>query len=62
MKILLLIIFLISFCFRAPNVEASGASLYLSPDSGTFNVESTFDVSIFINTGEENINAVRADL
>ena len=62
MKILLLITFLIAFCFRAPNVEASGASLYLSPDSGTFNIESTFDVSIFINTGEENINAVRADL
>ena len=60
--LLLLIIFLALFCFRAPNVEASGASLYLSPNSGTFNIGSTFDVSIFINTGEENINAIKADL
>lgn len=42
--------------------EAAGASLYLSPASGTFFVGSTFDVSIFINTGGNNVNAVKVDL
>lgn len=41
---------------------AEGASLYLSPNSGTFYVGSTFDVSVFVNTGGENINAVGVDL
>ena len=59
---LLFIIFSVLLCFETSNVKASGASLYLSPNSGTFNIGSTFDVSIFINTGENNINAVRADL
>lgn len=42
--------------------QAAGASLYLSPTSGTFFVGSTFDVSIFVNTGGNNINAVKVDL
>jgi len=42
--------------------KAAGASLYFSPNSGTFYVGSTFDVSIFLNTGGENVNAVQADL
>ncbi len=61
-KLLLILIFLTLFCFRATNIEASNASLYLSPNNRTFNIGSTFDVSIFINTGEENINVVKADL
>lgn len=47
--------------FATP-AEAGGASLYLSPNSGTFDVGSTFDVSIFVNTGDQNINAVRVEL
>jgi len=43
-------------------VKAQGASLYLSPNSGTFYVGSTFDISIFVNTGGEDINAVQTDL
>ena len=43
-------------------VRATGASLYLSPGSGTFFVGSTFDVSIFVNTGGNNVNAVKVDL
>ncbi|MDO8601289.1 MAG: cohesin domain-containing protein [bacterium] len=46
----------------AQPVMASGASLYLSPASGSFFVGSTFDVSIFVNTGNENINAVQVDI
>ena len=42
--------------------KAQGASLYLSPKSGTFFVGSTFDVSIFINTEGYSINAVQVDL
>jgi len=43
-------------------IEAAGASLYLSPASGTFFVGSTFDVSVFVNTGGEDINAVEVNL
>lgn len=42
--------------------QAEGASFYFSPNSGTFYVGSTFDVSIFVNTGDNNINAVGVDL
>lgn len=42
--------------------KAAGASLYLSPNNGTFFVGSTFDISILINTNNNDINAVRVDL
>ena len=42
--------------------QAAGASFYFSPGSGGFFVGSTFDVSVFVNTGEENINAVEVNL
>ena len=42
--------------------RAEGASLYLSPSSGTFYVGSTFDVSILLNTGGQDINAVEVNL
>ncbi len=54
--------FLILFFLTAPFVQASGASLYFSPNSGTFYVGSTFDVSVFLNTGGNNINTIKADL
>ncbi|MDP3991264.1 MAG: cohesin domain-containing protein [Candidatus Nealsonbacteria bacterium] len=54
-------ILIFSFALILP-IKAEGASLYLSPNSGSFFVGSTFNVSIFINTGDENINAVKADL
>jgi len=41
---------------------AAGASLYLSPSQGTFYVDSTFNISIFVNTGGNDINAVKVDL
>jgi hypothetical protein len=62
-KILVLISFLLMFINGLPRVaEAAGASLYLSPGSGTFFIGSTFDVSIFVNTGGNNINVVKVDL
>ena len=36
--------------------------MYLSPNSGTFFIGSTFDVSVFVNTGGEDVNAVEANL
>ena len=58
---ILFIIIVLSF-LGTSFVKAVGASFYLSPNSGTFFVGSTFDVSIFINTGDNNINAVQVDL
>ena len=43
-------------------VKAQGASLSIYPQTGSFTVGSTFDVSIFLNTNSNNINAVQADL
>lgn len=50
------------WCFLPKLTEAAGASLYLSPATGTFFIGSTFDVSIFVNTGGNNINVVKVDL
>ncbi len=54
--------FLIVFFLTAPLTQASGASLYLSPNGGTFYIGSTFDVSILLNTSGNSINAIKADL
>ncbi len=43
-------------------IHSEGASLYFSPNIGTFFIGSTFNVSIFVNTGGSNINAVKVDL
>ena len=63
-KILLSILILIlSFSFKPfINAQEGGASIYLSPASGTFYVGSTFNVSIFVNTGGKDINTVRVEL
>jgi len=63
MKKLLSIIFIFILSFSLiPQAKATGASLYLSPNSGTFHVGSTFNVSIFVNTGGNDVNAVKVDL
>lgn len=62
-KLLLLFsLMLMVFGALPKTIEAAGASLYLSPASGTFFVGSTFDVSVFVNTGREDVNAVQVDL
>ena len=38
------------------------ASLYLSPEQGTFEVGSTFNISFFVNTGGADINTVKLDV
>ncbi len=41
---------------------AKDASLSIFPQTGTFTTGSTFEVSIFINTGGSSVNAVQVDL
>ncbi|MFQ6084078.1 MAG: cohesin domain-containing protein, partial [Candidatus Aminicenantia bacterium] len=42
--------------------RADGGSLSIFPQTGSFTAGSTFEVSIFMNTGGNNINAVQVDL
>lgn len=59
---LIFTVFLLFSLFAISPVNAQSASLYLSPASGTFLVGSTFDVSVFVNTGGEDVNAVEVNL
>ncbi len=43
-------------------VKAGGASLSIFPQTGTFTVENTFEVSVFLNTGGNDVNVVKVDL
>lgn len=62
-KLLLAVFSLLLLLSGLPSIaEGARASLYLSPQTGTFFVGSTFDVSIIVNTGENNVNAVKVDL
>lgn len=58
-----LIVIILSFTIiPTVNAEQGGASLFLSPSSGTFHVGSTFNISVLLNTGGNSINALRVDL
>jgi hypothetical protein len=47
-----------SFLFvNAGPAKAAGASLYLSPSTGTYVINGTFKVSVMVNSGGEAINA-----
>ncbi len=60
---LLLYIFTISFfLYSISPVNASGASLYLSPASGTKVINSSFRVSVMVNSGGEPINAAEGTI
>jgi len=61
-KVFFVLTFFISLFFTTPIAQASGASLYLSPNSGTFFTGNTFDISILLNTSGNNINAISVDL
>ena len=55
----------LAFLFSVGLVQpanAEGASFYLAPLRGTFFVGSTFSVSIYLNTKDNEINAVEVDL
>lgn len=46
----------------AQSAKAGGGSLSIFPQTGSFTVGNTFEVSIFINTGGNNVNVVQVDL
>lgn len=54
----------LSFIFLAgyQPVKAGGATLYLSPAAGSFVVDSTFDISVLMNTNNQSVNAVSMDI
>ena len=56
------LLILILLFLTTSSVQGAGASLYLSPQAGTFFVGSTFDISVFVNTEGNSINAVQVDL
>lgn len=58
---LILIILILSF-IGGSSAKAASAELYLSPSSGSFLVGSTFSVSVFLNTEENEINVVWAEI
>lgn len=45
-----------------PGAQAAGASLYLSPASGSYAVGATFTVSVKVNTGGQAVNAAQGSL
>ncbi len=59
---LALVFILASFLLFTHSASARGASLYLSPGSGSFYVGSTFDVSILLNTQDVSVNTIEVDL
>lgn len=61
-KLGVIILILVIFCLLPKVTKAVGTSLYFSPGSGTFFVGSTFDVSVFVNTGGEDINAIEVNV
>ncbi len=64
-RFFLLTSFFAATCWRVASAPASAdaaASLYIAPPSGTFTIDSTFTVSLFLNTGGQFVNAVEAYL
>ena len=63
LKIFYSLVVVFSFSFLAFNFsEAAGASLKILPQIGTFTEGSTFEVSVFVNTGGDDVNVVKVDL
>ncbi|OGF25022.1 hypothetical protein A2331_00535 [Candidatus Falkowbacteria bacterium RIFOXYB2_FULL_34_18] len=48
--------------FAPQKIQAAGASLYLTPSTGTHVINSTFRVSVMVNSGGEPINAAEGSI
>lgn len=59
---LLLLILVFGFLVPTQSLKAAGASLYLSPSTGTHVINSTFRVSVMVNSGGEPINAAEGSI
>ncbi len=53
---------LVAFSLLPKEAKAVGASLSAFPQTGSFTSRNTFEVSIFLNTGGNNVNAVEVNL
>jgi len=60
-KILVVFSFLL-IAISAQSAKADGASLLIFPQTGSFTSGNTFEISVFLNTGENNVNAVEVNL
>jgi len=55
----ILLIFIVSALFSLISVEtANAASLSISPSSGTYNIGQTFNVSVYVSSPDQSMNAV----
>ncbi len=62
-KLILLVLVAESFLLLSSKTSAAGtATLSLSPSSGSYQVNNTFDVTVMVNSGSETINAAQAKL
>lgn len=59
---LALLVLIFFFLFFSHTEKVSAATLSVTPFVGTFEVGSTFDVSLMLNTEGKNVNAIRASL
>ncbi len=50
------------FAASVPTASAANASLSISPNSGTFVVDSTFDVSVYLDTQGQSINTIELSI
>jgi len=57
---LLSILGLISLTLPQKTAAAGSASLFFSPANGNFQVDSTFEVSVMLNSGGSSVNAIEA--
>lgn len=54
--------FIFSLLFLSPANAEAAASLYVQPAGGTFTLDGTFTVSLYVNTGGQAVNAIEANL
>jgi hypothetical protein len=60
--VFLLFVALVFTSVKAQDSFSKNVDLYVSPRSGTFSVGSTFNVGVYINTKNQNINTINLDL
>ncbi len=57
-KLVLLSFFVSAILFLKPTLALGQGSIYMGPSTGTFTVGSTFTVSVYLNTGDQFVNAI----
>jgi hypothetical protein len=60
--IFVLLLILSGLAVTAPPARAESASLFLTPNTGSFVVDSTFEVSVYLDTQGESINTIELNI